>query len=223
MRGECKNAELKNGYWRGVTYLVATGLGFLYAHSYYGVFGIKFLNFADPLDLIFLFVNRMHDMLALLILELVLIPTIALTIASVPLAAVLIALAASALVGLLIALVSTGVFKNMLNCLVCLMLLVTMAAITPISVTLLFVRSAVLFSYATMAAWLSRIYSVLRTCKLIKLHIIQEAYAIAKDRYPSVSTDRYLERCKRPLGLLKNFWLLLHTAVLSLQSAWEIF
>lgn len=207
----------------GIAYLVATTLGFLYAHSYYGVFGIEFLNFADPLDLIFLFFNSLHDMLALLGLELVLIPTIAVAIALILLAAILVALAVLALVRLLNALIKTGVLQHVLHCLVLPMILFAIAVITPVSVAFLFAQSAILFSCATIAAWLSRIYLVLRSCKSIKRHALQEAYATAKERYPSVSSERYLERCKYPLNLLKHFWLLLPDAAFRLQKAWKSF
>ena len=102
----------------GIAYIIATGLGLFYAHSYYGHFGVEFLNFAAPLDLLFIFFAYLHNMLPLVVVELALIPVIAAAIVVVLIGISLIALGILALGGLLISLAVKGVVKNLLKCLV---------------------------------------------------------------------------------------------------------
>ena len=46
-----------------VAYLFATAVGYLYATGYYGHFGIDILNHVEPIDLLFISLDNVHEVL----------------------------------------------------------------------------------------------------------------------------------------------------------------
>ena len=186
-----------------LAYLVGTGLGLIYAYSFYKIFDIEFLNFASPLDLLFISLANANKVVLILLLALAL-PVLALLVIA---TLITVAIWFSAI------LVFLGLTGVLLRAAICSVWFLWFALATVLSVSTILL---IFFPVVTVFLCVAAMASIRRALAAFQHDGIRQHLS-------TVSFDQYQTFLGRPMSMAKTAWFSTVDAASSVKKSFQKF